>query len=319
MDKLGILIANTGSPSAPTPDAVRIYLREFLNDPRIRPMNPILWKAILGAFILPKRSVASAEKYQSIWTTQGSPLSASMASLARKLENNLDECIVKETMSYGSPSMPDTLRELRDAGCDQLIAIPLYPQSAYSTTGVVKDKLNAALAKLNWNPKLTFVENYWEQEAYLDAVANSVLAAGFSKNDKLMIAFHSIPMRDVTAGDTYAEQAKVTAAEIANRLHLAPDCWRIGFQCRFDSRKWVGPFTTEALQHLQNSVGKLFVVAPNFSIDCLETLHDIEVTLRQNYLRINQDASPDSFVYVPCLNDSDAHVHILKTLIYPQE
>lgn len=313
--QLGVILANTGSPSAPTPEAVRAYLQEFLTDPRIRPMHPTIWNIVLKAFILPKRSVASAEKYASIWTAAGSPLIASAQSLARTLESNLGEdTIVRCAMSYGEPSMSDALEELKSAGCERVVVIPLYPQSAFSTTEVVKDKLQSDLDALGWSPEVSFVQDYWRLDEYLNAIAASVRDAGFTEQDSLLLAFHSIPMKDVDAGDTYAEHAHKTASAIADRLGIAPERWRIGFQSRFDSRKWVSPFTRNALQELEEDLddGRLFVVAPNFSIDCLETLHDIDVTLRQDFLAAHHS---EQFVYVPCLNDSDSHARALEALI----
>lgn len=315
MDRRGIIIANTGTPAAPTPAAVRDYLDEFLTDPRICPMNPVAWRLVLRAFILPRRSRASAEKYRRIWTEQGSPLSAGMASLAGKLEAVLGDTPVRVAMSYGSPSLREALRELRAVPCDRLTVIPLYPQSAFSTTRAVADKLHDALAELGWAPDLDFVEGYCDRDVYVEAIAASVRDAGFAEDDSLLMAFHSIPMRDVNAGDTYVDAANETARSVARRLGIGPDRWRIGFQSRFDSRAWAGPFTAEVLGQLQRDRGRLFVVAPNFSIDCLETLHDINEVMRREYSEGSQGGCDDGFVYVPCLNDSDAHVELLKALI----
>lgn len=316
MKRLGIILANTGSPSAPAPEAVRVYLQEFLSDPRIRPMSPAIWNIILRAFILPKRSISSAEKYASIWKDAGSPLIVSMQSLARKLGGLLGEhAIVRSSMSYGAPSIREVVDELKAAGCERLVVIPLYPQSAHSTTGVVEDKLHAALDEARWQPELAFVKGYWHRSRYLDAIAASVRESGFTERDSLLMAFHSIPMKDVAAGDTYAEQARKTARAIANRLRIAPERWRTGFQCRFDSRKWVGPFSNEALGQLEayRGDGRLFVVAPNFSIDCLETLRDIDMVMRGDHVARTGDE--DSFVYVSCLNDSDAHARLLESIV----
>lgn len=314
MTKRGIIIANTGTPTAPTPDAVRSYLSEFLSDPRICPINPVAWKLILNAFILPRRSRASAEKYQRIWTEQGSPLLANMSSLARKLEAELVDVPVRVAMSYGTPSMTEALGELQADGCDQLVVIPLYPQGAFSTTKVVEDKLHGALEEMGWNPGFRFVEDYCDHDLYLDAIAASVRNAGFADGDALLMTFHSIPMKDVNAGDVYADLANETARAVAARLGLGPDRWRIGFQSRFDSRAWVGPFTAEALSQLQVGDGRLFVVAPNFSIDCLETFYDIDEVMRREWAE-SAGVRSDAFVCVPCLNDSAAHVALLKALI----
>ncbi len=373
MGKLGIIVANTGSPDAPEPEAVKRYLREFLSDPRICPMNPRVWKIILNRCILPRRSVASAEKYRRIWTPQGSPLKVTMESLARKLE----AALVAETeaeagsgmdapglapgagatdippsgefetdaagiggaapavrcaMSYGSPSLETSLAELRQAGCDRLAVIPLYPQSAFSTTEAVLDGTKRALGNLGWNPPLTEMAGYDGNPLYLAAIADSVRASGFdaAAGDRLLFAFHSIPLADIAAGDTYGEQARVTAESVARKLRLEPGEWAIGFQCRFDkSRRWLGPFTKEVLERLGESLlggqrpsgGRLFAVAPNFAVDCLETLYDIEIELRETWQAVARTAgAPEGseavrLHYIPCLNDSDAQVRLLCSLV----
>ncbi len=323
MSKRGVIIANTGTPDAPEADAVRTYLTEFLQDPRICPLPAPLWKIILHAFILPKRSKASAEKYQSIWTPNGSPLKTIMISLAQQLQAALgdrgEDVLVRAAMSYGSPSVTHVIAELREQGCEELVILPLYPQSALSTSSVVFDKTHAALASLDWHPPVRKISNYCTDPLYSEAIANTIHAAGFNESagDKLLFAFHSIPMKDIRAGDTYAQTSLTSAEEIARALNLGEATWEIGFQCRFDkARSWLSPFTTEALQTLGAPRGRLFVVAPNFSIDCLETLYDIDNELRQH---VREDPAlqieDDRFVYVPCLNDTDAHVKLLQEVI----
>ncbi len=343
MAKLGIIIANTGSPDAPEPEAVKRYLREFLTDPRICPMNPFVWKLILNAFILPRRCVASAEKYRHIWMPDGSPLTVGMTSLAQKLEANLSEAtksedegdavtgtfapVVRCAMNYGSPSLKESLEDLRREGCNEIIVIPLYPQSAFSTTEAVLDRISKALADLDWHPTLVEVRGYSEHPLYVSAITDSIRASDFdsASGDRLLFAFHSIPIADIDAGDTYGDQAHATAEAIANDLSLTPNDWGIGFQCRFDkSRSWLGPFTMETLKHLvgDGSISRrLFVVAPNFSVDCLETLYDIEVELREVYhaqalaAGVSESTTAINLHYIPCLNDSDAHVRLLNALV----
>ncbi len=312
--KRGVLIVNTGSPDAPTPDAVRAYLRDFLSDERICPVNPVLWKIILNAFILPKRSVASAAKYRRIWTDEGSPLTHGMAELASGLADTAgDEVVVLSAMSYGSPDIPTALKALHDAGCESLSVLPLYPQSAYSTTGAVKDRVEAALGRMEWAPFVELIGAYGEDAHYHEAIANSVRRAGFGgPKDGLLFAFHSIPMADIRAGDTYGVQARATAQAVAQVLGICEDAWRIGFQCRFDkSRAWLGPFVRESLEELDGRE-RLFVVAPNFSIDCLETFYDIDIELREAQAAIHPDRP---FIYVPCLNASADHVALLSHLL----
>lgn len=323
----GIVIVNTGSPNAPTPEAVEDYLRRFLLDPHICPMSPKAWSFILEKFILPKRSMASARKYANIWTKDGSPLDIHMRSLARKLDAACREdgiaCIL-HAASYSSPRIEDALSVCRDKGCDSIMVIPLYPQSAFSTTAVVRDKTQEALSSLQWDANVQFVERYWNNSAYIEAIADSIRHVGFDfeSGDRLLFAFHSVPLSDIRAGDTYDEQTRRTAQDIAAALHLDESAWRIGYQCRFDrARSWLSPFTSTVLKGLADAK-RIFVVAPNFSIDCLETLNDIQQELRSRWLTLQGfriSLSRDSFQYIPCLNDSDAHVEVLRSVVLSGE
>lgn len=323
----GIVIANTGSPAAPTSDAVADYLRPFLSDPRICPTNPYVWSFILKRFIIPKRAPASAAKYARIWTDRGSPLDMHMASLARKLEEACREdgvVCVRHASSYSKPSLKDALSRCKAAGCDTVALVPLYPQSAHSTTEAVRDRAKGALDALGWRPDLRFVDSYCDNEAYIGAVANSIAASGFDADagDRLLFAFHSIPVADIRKGDTYGEQAQRTAHGVAEKLKLRDADWKMGYQCRFDrSRKWLSPFTGAVLDGLADA-RRLFVVAPNFSVDCLETLYDIQHELRKKWLGAKGGAgasgasqvraADETFRYIPCLNDSDSHVHVIR-------
>lgn len=317
MGKTGILLLNTGSPVAPTSEAVASYLRSFLSDPRICPMNPHVWSFVLKRFIIPKRAPVSAGKYASIWTETGSPLDAITESLAGKLEATLSvagmDAVVSHAMSYGSPSVGEALRGLADQGCDHIVAIPLYPQSAFSTTGAVRDKLDESLAMLERKPDLLFVENYYREDAYIDGIAETIKASGFGRGDegKLLFAFHPIPTSDIRDGDSYPEQTAWTAQAVANKLGITKCDWRIGYQSRFDkSRSWLGPSVNAVLEEFAESGSDLFVVAPNFSIDCLETLYDIDIVLRRRF----EDAGC-TLHYVPCLNDLRNQIELLKELI----
>lgn len=345
MTKRGIIIANTGSPDAPTPAAVRAYLAEFLTDEHIMPMNPVVWKLLLHTCILPARSKKSAAKYGLIWTEAGSPLTVTMGSLARKLEAALHaqhyDVMVRSAASYGTPSLEDALRACVDAGCDEVVVVPLYPQSAFSTTSVVEDRARAAGAALHAS-SLKFIPLYYRNPLYTEALARTIRAAGFGeqKDDRLLFAFHSIPRCDLDAGDTYHDQVVETTRAVADLLGLKNDDWALGFQCRFDrSRSWLRPFVPEAIEELESTrpIGRLFVVAPNFSIDCLETLYDIEIELRERYCGDDSGDAGDAngadnagnadgagkadgacnanrareLVYIPCLNDSDDQVAFL--------
>lgn len=310
MAKLGVIIANTGSPVAPTSEAVKAYLSEFLTDEHIMPMNPHLWKLILHAFILPVRSKKSAAKYALIWTDKGSPLTVIMDSLARKLEETLIaqgyDVHVRPAASYGSPSIDEVVHVCTDAGCDEIIVVPLYPQSAFSTTSVVENRVGICAAQQG--RIIRFAKPYHANSLYLSAIADAVAEAGFGTQpgDKLLFAFHSVPLCDLDNGDSYDKQVEETVHAVVDKLDLKEGDWALGFQCRFDKRRtWLTPFVSEAIAGLEaaSPIGRLFVVAPNFSIDCLETLYDIDFELREQYA--------GELVYVPCLNDSDAQVALL--------
>lgn len=243
-----------------------------------------------------------------------------MKALTRKLENALvgKDCdFIGYATSYSLPSVKDVLSECIDNGCSSIVILPLYPQSAFSTTKAVKSKVDETLAAWEQPPRIQFIENYFDEPLYIDALAKSIEEARFdaSAGDKLLFVFHSIPFSDIDSGDTYPDQTRFTVRHVAEMLGLDEDSWAIGYQCRFDkSRKWLSPFTMKTLDDLSDA-RKLFVVAPNFSVDCLETLHDIQIDLKRAWLERHPEKGEDSFRYIPCLNDSDAHAAVLSHVI----
>lgn len=328
-DSCGILLVNTGTPEAPRPRAVRKYLAKFLMDRRIAPMNRVGWWFILHLFILPKRGRKSAEKYASIWTEEGSPFILAH----RKLEQGLNAAfaaeghsvVVRHAMNYSNPTIVSALRELKEAGCGHLVVLPLYPQSAYSTTGAVSDSLARALKKVRWDVPMDFVENYYENPTYIRAIAASICHAGFDphSNDRLLFSYHSIPLADIEAGDTYELQTGASSLQIASELGLDRNRWTIGYQCRFDKgREWLSPFTKDVLARwAEAGEGRVFLVCPNFAVDCLETLYDVEKKLKPFFFmrlreRGRRPRSKD-FIYVPCLDKSRAHVRVLADVVRP--
>ena len=321
INSTGIIIVNTGSPAAPTSEAVAAYLRSFLSDPRICPMNPTIWHFILTRFIIPKRAPVSASKYETIWTDEGSPLDVFMASLARRLQDaynqEAEDVFVCHAMSYASPSIEEALASCEARGCDEVIILPLYPQSAFSTTRAVREQADRALGRTPWEPMVRFVDGYGDEDLYIDAISDSIRNAGFGTeaDDRLLFAFHSIPLIDIRKGDTYDKQTQRTARRVAGALELADDTWRIGYQCRFDkARTWLSPFTKAVLDEMADA-GRLFVVAPNFSIDCLETLYDIQTELHGHWLEGRASRTDGAFRYVPCLNNSTVQVELIRRVV----
>ncbi len=328
-ERVGVLLVNTGSPDSPTPRSVKRYLKKFLMDKRIAPMNRLAWWFILTLFILPKRAKASAEKYRSIWSEGVPPLVRVQRKLAGGLEsyyaNRGASVSVESAMTYSSPSIDQALRKLRDKGCSSLVVLPLYPQSAHSTTKAVEDQFARVLRKSRWDVPCEFIDCYYENYTYIRAIAGSIENAGFrvESNDRLLFSYHSIPLKDIDEGDEYELQASASSLMIASELGLDRKRWTIAYQCRFDkNREWLKPFTKDALRRLgQAGEGRVFLVCPNFAIDCLETLYDVPRELRPEFFQAARCAriqrSNEDFVYVPCLNASRAHLRVLIDVLNP--
>lgn len=324
--RVGVLMVNTGSPAAPTAPAVASYLKTFLMDERIRPLPAPVWRAILDHIILPRRSPASAAKYAAIWTDEGSPLIAGCRALAVRVEEELRGdgvagpgrgAVVRAAMTYGEPGVEGALRELRAVGCERLVVLPLYPQSAYATTAAALDAVARGLRRIGWEPPMTAVESYGDDEGYVDAVAASIWAAGFDPSrDHLLLSFHAVPLSDVDAGDTYTRQARDTARAVAVRLGLGESTWSLSYQSPFeDGRRWTGPHTARLVSSLaRHEPRRLVVACPGFAVDCLETLYDIERLMRPAYRAQRGDGGP-ALVYVPCLNDTAAHARALAGIV----
>lgn len=326
---LGVLLANTGTPEAPTPRAVKKYLSKFLMDPRICPMNRLAWWFLLHLVILPKRSKASAEKYEQIWTEDGSPLllyqdmlTAGLQAYYRRTGQNV---VVSQGYSYSTPSIQAGLKELVEKGCNRIIVLPLYPQSAYCTTGAIRDGVDRAAKKIRFKGRLEFVDNYSEDPIYIKAIASSIINAGFDPegNDRLLFSYHSIPLVDIEAGDTYELQTGSSSLHIASELGLDRKRWTISYQSRFDKgRDWLQPFSKDVIDRWTRAgEGRIFVVCPNFAVDCLETLYDVDIELRAMHASgmrdLGQPVYDDDYVYVPCLNKSKAHLRVLTHVLEP--
>ena len=306
--KVGVIIANTGTPEAPTRKAVKKYLSQFLMDPRICPMPRPVWWTLLHAHILGKRSRASAEKYEKIWTEEGSPLIAITTSLERGLNEYYADrglpVMVRAGMSYGKPQIKRVVKELKEAGCTELVVLPMYPQSAFSTTGSVSDGVEKAVRRARFKGDVCLIDGYGEDATYVRAVAASIRNAGFSEEsgDRLLFSFHSIPLKDIEAGDTYELQTGATSLAVAGELGLDRRAWTISYQSRFDKgRTWLSPFTRPTLERLAQAAepgSRLFMVCPNFSVDCLETLYDVPYELEPLYraalagLEVNASEEP---------------------------
>jgi len=303
----GVLLVNLGTPDAPTPRAVRRFLREFLSDPRVVEIPRPLWFLILNLFILPLRPGKVAKKYASIWKPDGSPLRVYHLRQAQLLRGYLGERMkrvmpVVGAMRYGKPSIAEGLAELREKGCDRILVMPMYPQYSASTTASVEDVLGRELPKWRPAPEISFVKDFHDHPAYAKAIAKSVNDYWFKhgRPDKLLMSFHGLPQRSVDRGDPYQRQCLASAKAIATELGWNDARTLVTFQSRFGAQEWLKPYTDQTLEKLgSEGVGRVDVICPGFAADCLETLEEIAQAGRHTF----RAAGGKDFHYIPTTND----------------
>jgi len=317
---LGILLANTGTPDAPTPKAVRRFLADFLADPRIIEMPRWQWLPILHGIILNTRPRKSAKLYQRVWGERGSPLLYHSQDLAKNLEAELHARLPESSlnvavgMGYGSSSIKEALRGLREKGATHLIILPLFPQYSSTTSGSIIEAVFGELQRWRWIPAVQVISDYHDHPAYISAMAESVRAfwAQSEKPEKLMLSFHGIPKEYVEKGDPYEAQCVRTADLLVAELGLGDDEWLSTFQSRFGRQEWLQPYTSEVLAQLgAEKLSKLDVVSPGFAVDCLETIGEIGDEGREQF----QDAGGGEYNYIPALNATALHVEALSEII----
>lgn len=311
--RIGVLLVNLGSPAAPTPAAVRAYLKEFLSDRRVVEIPPLLWQPILRGIVLTTRPRRSAHAYAQIWTEQGSPLTAITRRQAEAVQSAVgDDVMVDWAMRYGRPSIGERLAAMKAAGCDRILIAPLYPQYSSATTATATDAVAASIAAMRWQPALRFLPPYYDDPAYITALRQSVeaaLAALPFSPDAIIASFHSLPARTLELGDPYHCQCQKTARLLSEALGRP---LIVSFQSRLGRAKWLEPATEATLAELaQTGVRKVAVIAPGFAADNLETLEELAIRGRKTFL----DAGGTDFAYLPCLNDSAPGIAMLVTLL----
>ena len=319
---IGILLVNLGTPDAPDTASVRRYLAEFLSDRRVVERHPAIWKPILHGVILRTRPKRSAAAYQKIWEEQGSPLLLISQRQQQALQQQLDECgndsrdgyRVALAMRYGSPSIADGLKQLREQNARKIFVLPLYPQYSATTTASIFDEISARFREWRWIPELRFINSYATDPAYIDALAESITTYRDQqqRSQKLLLSFHGIPQEYVDSGDPYADECRQTAALLVEKLALSDDQWLLTYQSRLGPTQWLRPYTDATVKELAaNGVESLDVVCPGFSVDCLETLEEIAMENRENFIH----AGGKTFHYIPALNDNPAHIAMMKELV----
>ena len=315
--KTGVLIINLGTPNSTSWLDIRKYLKEFLSDKRVIEVNPIVWQIILNIFILTFRPSKTAKAYKEIWMKDKniSPLLYYTQKQAEKLSSTMSEkdLIIDYAMRYGNPSIRSKIATLHKRGCENLIILPLYPQYAAATTATVCDEVYRTLMKMRWQPSLKIVPHYESDPLYIEALVNSLnkkIKEINWKPDLILASYHGIPQKYFDKGDPYHCYCHKTTRLISEKFTSIEIMTT--FQSRFGPEKWLQPYTDKTLESLPREGKKnILAICPGFSSDCVETLEEIQIQGKESFL----DSGGENFDMVPCLNDNDDHIVLLKSLI----
>ncbi len=318
-NKTGLLLVNLGSPDAPRPKEVKRYLKQFLSDQRVIEANRFLWFLILRGIILPIRSKKSAKAYQKVWFNQinQSPLIYYTAKQAEQLAAVVQEdYIVDYAMRYGNPSIESALNNLQAQGATTIKVLPLYPQYSATTTASVYDTVYQVIQQWRWQPTIQGIAPYYDHPAYIEALVNQTITyldqLDFSP-DTIVTSFHGIPKQYFDAGDPYYCHCHKTYRLYQERLtqkgyNVSVE---LAFQSRFGPKEWLQPYTQDVLkQQVTQGKKNVVVITPGFPSDCLETLEEIALEEKNNFI----NAGGQRYATIPCLNDSMEHIQMLQTL-----
>jgi ferrochelatase len=320
--KVGVLIANLGTPDATDYWSMRRYLNEFLSDRRVIDYPRWKWQPLLQLIILTTRPSKSGAAYRSIWNTEKdeSPLLTITRSQKDKISAVMqkeygDKVIVDFCMRYGNPSTKSVIKKMKDQGCDRIVFFPLYPQYAAPTTATANDAAFHALMDMKWQPYIRTVPAYFDQPNYIKALADSVRTA-YAKLDRkpdiLVTSYHGVPLRYLTEGDPYHCQCQKTTRLLKEELKWADTDIKVTFQSKFGPEQWIEPYTVDEVARLAQAGKKnIAIIAPAFASDCVETLEEINEEIKESF----EAAGGESFTYIPCLNDSDTHIDVLVNVL----
>jgi ferrochelatase len=319
-DKIGVLLINLGTPDGTDYWPMWRYLREFLSDPRVIELNKAIWYPILYGIVLTLRPKKSGANYARIWNRarNESPLHTFTRSQSEKLAaalGDLPGVVVEWGMRYGNPSTESAVRRLQAQGCTRIVSFPLYPQYSATTTATANDQLFRALMKLRHAPAVRTVPPYYDEAAYIDALATSIethLATLDFKPDVVLASYHGIPKAYFEKGDPYHCHCVKTTRLLRERLGWTQDRLISTFQSRFGAQEWLQPYTDKTVEKLaRDGVKSIAVVNPGFSVDCIETLDEIDREVREEFLH----AGGVNFAHIPCLNDSAEGMAVIETMV----
>lgn len=318
--RIGVLLINLGTPEGTGYRPMRRYLKEFLSDRRVIEMNPVAWQLILNLFVLTRRPQRSGEAYEKIWNRERdeSPLKTISRAQAEKLAAELAEHPAIEVdwaMRYGMPPIAERLEALKARGCDRVLLFPLYPQYSAATTATANDKAFDALKAMRWQPAIRTVPPYYDHPAYIEALARSLerhLDSIDHEPELVLASFHGLPEEYFRKGDPYYCHCHKTARLLREHIGWPEERLRVTFQSRFGRAEWLKPYTDETVAELAGSgVRRLAVITPGFAADCVETLEEIAIGSAE----IFRENGGERFSVVPCLNDSEASIQMLTTIV----
>ena len=315
--KTGVLIINLGTPDSTSWLDIRKYLREFLSDRRVIEVNPIIWQIILNLFILTFRPSKTAKAYKEIWmkSENMSPLLYYTKKQSEKTSLSLQkkDVVLDFAMRYGNPSINKKIHKLHEMGCENLVILPLYPQYAAATTATVCDEVYRTLMKMRWQPSLKIIPHYESNPLYIDALVNSInkkINEISWKPDLIIASYHGIPKKYFDKGDPYHCYCHKTTRLITEKFNSIKV--KTTFQSRFGPQEWLQPYTDKTLENLpKEGIKNVLTICPGFSSDCVETLEEILIQGKESFI----NAGGINFDMVPCLNDNDDHIFLIKSLI----
>ena len=317
--RTAVLLVNLGTPDAPTPAALRRYLADFLGDPRVVEIPRWIWMVLLHGIILRVRPAKSARKYASIWTPEGSPLKVWTERQAHALQETFDReqlpVLVRWAMTYGSPSIASALDALKAEGATRILVLPAYPQYSATTTASVVDAVSRWSQRCRALPEFRFINRYHDDAGYIEALAQRIEGHWHThgRAEKLVMSFHGVPERTLQLGDPYHCECYKTARLLGERLGLSREQYQVTFQSRFGKAKWLEPYTEPTVRALaQGGTRRIDVVCPGFTSDCLETLEEIAMEVREAFLTEGGEV----FHYIPCLNDEPRWIEALAGIAH---
>ncbi len=315
--RVGVLLVNLGTPEATDYWSVRRYLKEFLSDRRVIEVNRVLWWFILNGIVLTTRPKRSGHAYDKIWNREKneSPLKTITRAQAEKLASEIGNNVTVDwAMRYGLPAIAERLQAMKDQGCDRILVFPLYPQYSAPTTASVMDALGWAMEKMRWQPAIRVVPPYFAESEYVNAIAASLDEHIKSLSwipERILMAFHGLPKDYVDKGDPYLLHCQETVRMVREKLGLSADFLQVVFQSRFGKAEWLKPYAQDTVEALPSKgIKKLVVISPGFAADCVETLEELAIGLKETFL----EHGGEEFTVVSCLNDSPRSIEMLSTI-----